>query len=387
MSRFRYILLLVLAAAAMTAGAQVKISGKVTNEENEPIEFATVRVAGTAIGVNTNLDGDYTINVAKRDTIEIVFNCIGYKELKRQLVKPKGSMTLNVRLLKSSHELGELQVTEFKKQTNSMQAIDASKLQLMPTVGGNGVESLITTMAGVSSKNEMSSQYMVRGGSYDENSVYINGIEVYRPQLISSGQQEGLSIINSDMVGSVNFSTGGFNAEYGDRMSSVLDITYREPEKYEGALALSLQGVNASFGQNTGNFSQLHGIRYKRNSSLLGSLETKGEYDPQYLDYQTNLNLRLGKKVKVGFLGYISVNDYRFTPENRSTSFGTSNNAKQFTVYFDGQEKDKFETYFGALTLNYRHNKSSDFSLLASGYLTNELVAYDISGEYWLDKA
>ncbi|MDD6852067.1 MAG: TonB-dependent receptor [Bacteroidales bacterium] len=387
MSRFRYILLLVLAAAAMTAGAQVKISGKVTNEENEPIEFATVRVAGTAIGVNTNLDGDYTINVAKRDTIEIVFNCIGYKELKRQLVKPKGSMTLNVRLLKSSHELGELQVTEFKKQTNSMQAIDASKLQLMPTVGGNGVESLITTMAGVSSKNEMSSQYMVRGGSYDENSVYINGIEVYRPQLISSGQQEGLSIINSDMVGSVNFSTGGFNAEYGDRMSSVLDITYREPEKYEGALALSLQGVNASFGQNTGNFSQLHGVRYKRNSSLLGSLETKGEYDPQYLDYQTNLNLRLGKKVKVGFLGYISVNDYRFTPENRSTSFGTSNNAKQFTVYFDGQEKDKFETYFGALTLNYRHNKSSDFSLLASGYLTNELVAYDISGEYWLDKA
>ena len=225
MLRFRYILLLVLAAAAMTAGAQVKISGKVTNEENEPIEFATVRVAGTAIGVNTNLDGDYTINVAKRDTIEIVFNCIGYKELKRQLVKPKGSMTLNVRLLKSSHELGELQVTEFKKQTNSMQAIDASKLQLMPTVGGNGVESLITTMAGVSSKNEMSSQYMVRGGSYDENSVYINGIEVYRPQLISSGQQEGLSIINSDMVGSVNFSTGGFNAEYGDRMSSVLDIT------------------------------------------------------------------------------------------------------------------------------------------------------------------
>lgn len=367
--------------------AQVKIAGKITNSDNEPIEFVTIRISGTAIGTNSNLNGDFSINAPQRDTIELVFNCLGYKELKRQLIKPKGNMTLNVRMQKSSKELQEVQITEFKKQTNQMQTIDSKIFKLSPDVSGGSVESLITTMAGVSSKNEMSSQYMVRGGSYDENSVYINGIEVYRPQLISSGQQEGLSIINPDMVGSVTFSTGGFNAEFGDKMSSVLDIAYREPEKYEGALALSLQGASGAFGQNTGRFSQLHGIRYKRNSSLLGSLETKGEYDPQFLDYQTNLNFRINKRLKVSFLGNISVNNYRFTPENRTTSFGTSTNAKQFKVYFDGQEKDKFETYFGALTMNYWLNKSSDFTLLASGYLTNELVSYDISGEYWLDQA
>ena len=228
---------------------------------------------------------------------------------------------------------------------------------------------------------------MVRGGSYDENSVYINGIEVYRPQLISSGQQEGLSIINGDMVQNVEFSTGGFNAEYGDKMSSVLDITYRDPEAFEGSVSASLQGGNLMLGYGTKKFSMLHGARYKRNSSLLGSLESKGEYDPQYFDYQTYMVLKPSDKFRVSFLGNISLNNYRFVPANRETSFGTSTNAKSFKVYFDGQEKDKFYTYFGALSLNYRLNKGNDFTLQASGYQTNELVAYDIHGEYWLDEA
>lgn len=367
--------------------AQVKISGKIINADNEPIEFATIRVGGTAIGTTTDLKGEYSLNIARRDTVELIFNCIGFKEQKQKLIEPKGNITLNIRLYKNSHELNEVEITEIKKQTNPMQTLDASIYKLAPDVSGGSIESMISTMAGVSSKNEMSSQYMVRGGSYDENSVYINGIEVYRPQLVTSGQQEGLSIINPDMVGKVSFSTGGFTPEYADKMSSVLDISYREPEKYEGSFSASLMGATASFGQNSGKFSQLHGVRYKRNASLLGSLESKGEYDPQFFDYQTNLIYKLNKKFTATFLGNIAINNYRFTPETRSTSFGTSENAKQFTVYFDGQEKDKFETYFGALSLNYKHSKSTDFTLLASGYLTNELVAYDISGEYWLDEA
>lgn len=383
--QFTALVVMLLMGAALFA--QVKISGKVIDETGQPIEFATVRVVGTTLGTNTDLKGMYELSVPKQDTIMVEFSCLGYSSVKRQLIKPEGSVTLNPKLYEKSTELAEVQVTEFKKQTNTMQGVDVSTLNLTPSVGGRSVEAVISTMAGVSSKNEMSSQYMVRGGSYDENSVYINGIEVYRPQLISSGQQEGLSVINPDMVNSVNFSTGGFNAEYGDKMSSVLDITYRQPEAFEGAVSASLQGGSLSIGASSSKFSMLHGARYKRNSSLLGSLESKGEYDPQYFDYQTYLVYKPSKKFNVSFLGNVSINDYRFVPASRETSFGTSTNAKSFKVYFDGQEKDKFYTYFGALSLNYKLNKGNDFTLQGSAYQTNELVAYDIHGEYWLDEA
>ena len=367
--------------------AQVKITGKVVDDAGQPIEFATVRILGTAIGVNTNEKGFYEVSVAQTDTIMVEFSCMGYSTVTRQLIKPEGTVQLNPKLYEKTHELTEVTVTEYKKQTNAMQGIDLSQTSITPSASGNVVENVITTMAGVSSKNEMSSQYMVRGGSYDENSVYINGIEVYRPQLISSGQQEGLSIINGDMVQKVEFSTGGFNAEYGDKMSSVLDITYRDPEAFEGAVSASLQGGTLMLGYGGKKFSMMHGARYKRNSSMLGSLESKGEYDPQYFDYQTYMVLKPSDKFRVSFLGNIALNNYRFVPANRETSFGTSTNAKSFKVYFDGQEKDKFYTYFGALSLNYRLNKGNDFTLQASGYQTNELVSYDIHGEYWLDEA
>lgn len=377
-------LLLLIASAGY---AQVKIFGKVIDAEEQPIEFATVRIAGTAVGATTGLDGSYSLSVAESDTIEIIFTCIGYKEHKQKLISPSGNVNVNAKLFKMTRELEAIEVTEYKKQTGGMQTLDAGQLKVGPNASGNAVEGLLTTIAGVSSKDEMSSQYSVRGGSYDENSVYINGIEVYRPQLISSGQQEGLSIINPSLVGSIEFSTGGFSAEYGDKMSSVLDITYRQPESFEGNVAASLMGAEAAIGQSTGKFSQLHGIRYKRNTTLLSSLETKGEYDPSFFDYQTNLRLKLNDQWNISFLGNIAMNNYKFTPKTRSTSFGTSQNVKEFTVYFDGKERDRFETYFGALELNYDVNKSTGFTLLASGFLTNELVAYDISGEYWLDEA
>ena len=387
MTLLRYILFLICVICGVAAQAQVKIHGKVTDADNNPLEFVTVRVAGTATGTTTGLEGNYQLSAAQQDTIKLVFTCIGYKEVERQLIDAKGDQMVNVRMYQSSKELAEIEVTEFKKQTGSLQALDAGSYKLSPDVSGGSIESLITTMAGVNSSNEMSSQYSVRGGSYDENSVYINGIEVYRPLLVTSGQQEGLSIINPDMVDKVNFSTGGFPAEYGDKMASVLDITYRQPESFEGAISGSLMGGSLSLGQSTRHFSQLHGVRYKRNTSLLSSMETKGEYDPNFFDYQTNLNYRINSKWQLSFLGNIAINNYNFTPVNRTTNFGTAEDAKQFTVYFDGKEKDRFETYFGALTLRYRPSKSTDYTLLASGYLTNELVTYDISGEYWLDQA
>ncbi|MDE6197451.1 MAG: TonB-dependent receptor, partial [Muribaculaceae bacterium] len=381
-----YILLL---AACLVAAAKgpVRISGLITDQDNEPLEFVTVRIAGKQIGTTSGLDGRYTVTAPEADTIRVVFSCIGYEESTRRLIDASGDVTINVKMSPASYALGDVVVTDYQKQMGGMQKIDSKDFKLAPDVSGGSVEALLTTMAGVNSNNEMSSQYSVRGGSYDENSVYINGIEVYRPQLVSSGQQEGLSIVNPDMVGAIGFSTGGFSAQYGDKMSSVLDITYREPEAFEGAVSASLMGASAAIGTSSKHFSQLHGIRYKQNSSLLGSLEDKGEYDPRFFDYQTSMVYTIDPRWKVSVLGNVAVNNYKFIPHNRTTKFGTSTDAKEFTVYFDGQEKDRFETYFGAGTITFRPNKGNEFSLLASGYFTNELVSYDISGEYWLDQA
>lgn len=381
-----FIMALVSCLAAIAA-ENIKIHGKVTDMEGEPVEFVTVRIGGTAIGTNTGLDGQYTLTTAAADTVTVHFSCIGFKDEKRVLIDAKGDVTVNMRMAPSTVSLGEVEVTEIRRQTGQMATIDRETLKLSPDVSGGSVEAMISTLAGVNSSNEMSSQYSVRGGSYDENSVYINGIEVYRPLLISSGQQEGLSIINPDLVGAIGFSTGGFSAEYGDKMSSVLDITYRDPEAFEGSVSASLMGGSFAIGQSSKKFSQLHGFRYKRNSSLLSSMETKGEYDPSYFDYQTSLTLKPTDRWRINFLGNVSINNYRFTPVNRQTNFGTSTDAKQFTVYFDGQERDKFETWFGALNATYRPSRATDFTFMASGYLSNELVSYDISGEYWLDQA
>ncbi len=385
--RFLFIIVCLMAAVTAATAAQVKIHGKVTDDAAKPVEFVTVRIAGTAIGATTNLDGDYSLSCPQADTIHVIFTCIGYREETRTLYQPKGDITVNMRMVENSKVLDEVEVTAIKNQTGSVQVVGVDAIRSAPDVSGNGVENLISTLAGVNSNNEMSSQYSVRGGTYDENSVYINGIEVYRPQLISSGQQEGLSIINPDMVGAIGFSTGGFSAEYGDKMSSVLDITYRQPEAFEATASASLMGGSLAVGQSSSKFSQLYGIRYKQNSSLLSSMDEKGEYDPRFFDVQANLIFKPTEKWTISLLGNIAINDYRFTPATRSTNFGTSTDAKQFTVYFDGHERDKFETWFGAGTITYMPSKSTRLSLMASGFLSNEYVSYDIQGEYWLDQA
>lgn len=365
----------------------IKISGRVIDQEEKPVEFATIRIGGTSIGTNTDLKGNYSLTVAQKDTLEVIFSCIGFKNITRKLIDPKGELTLNVKMTTDATELAEVEITGFRQNINGMQSFDRESLKISPDVSGGSVESMLTTMQGVNSSNEMSSQYSVRGGSFDENSVYINGTEVYRPQLVRSGQQEGLSIINPDMVGNIKFSSGGFPARYSDKMSSALDITYREPEAIEAVISASLMGASLTFGQNSGKFSQLHGFRIKKNNSLLSSLDTKGEYDPLYFDYQTNIAYKPTDKLQFDFLGNISLNHYYFKPADRETSFGTTTDTKQFKVYFDGEEKDKFETYLGAFNTLYRINRASSIGLSLSGFLSNELVSYDISGEYWLNQA
>nr|HPH73365.1 TonB-dependent receptor [Paludibacteraceae bacterium] len=258
------------------------------------------------------------------------------------------------------------------------------KFRLMPDASGGNIESLLVTFAGVSSTNELSSQYSVRGGNYDENSVYVNGIEVYRPLLVRSGQQEGLSFINPDMVNSVEFSAGGFDSKFGDKMSSVLNITYKKPKKFEAATSVSLLGASAYVGSAGKKFTQMHGMRYKTSAYLLGSLDTKGEYSPWFIDYQTYLTYRFNPKWEITFLGNISQNTYRFIPKERETSFGTLQMSRNFKVYFDGMENDIFRTFFGAFTTNYKPSKNVDLSFMLSAFNTNEQETYDITGQYWL---
>ncbi|MDE6668131.1 MAG: TonB-dependent receptor, partial [Muribaculaceae bacterium] len=269
-------------AVAYALADNVRISGKVSDNEDKPVEFATVRIKGTAIGTNTDLQGAYSLSVAPADTIEVIFSCIGFKTVTRSLLDASGEVTLNVRMAPETSELSDVEVIGFRNNINGMQSIDADAFRLSPDASGGSVEAMLATMAGVNSSNELSSQYSVRGGSFDENSVYINGVEIYRPQLMRSGQQEGLSIINPYMVDNLKFSTGGFPARYADKMSSVLDITYRDPEAFELEADASLMGASLTIGQNSGHFSQLHGVRFKKNNSLLSSLETRGEYDPTY---------------------------------------------------------------------------------------------------------
>lgn len=385
--RYRIILFISFLWASLPLLAQniVQLRGSVIDADKQPIELALVRIAGTTTGTTTNLEGKYELKINSADSVVVVFSCLGYKNEEHVLKNPKGEVKLNVQLQKKSINLDEVVVTEFQKQQGTMQKIKASDMQLMPNTSG-GIEGMLATFAGVNSNNELSSQYSVRGGNFDENIVYINGIEIYRPLLVRSGQQEGMSVINPDLVSSISFSSGGFSAEYGDKMSSVLDIQYKRPEALEVSLSGSFLGATASVGHSTGKFTQLHGTRYHTNSTLLSSLDVKGEYNPSYFDYQTYMTYKFNDKFEVALLGNIAVNNYQFTPFERSTSFGTAYDTKSFTVYFDGMERDVFETYFGSVSANYRPAKDNEISLQFSAFSSNEFVSYDISGQYWLDE-
>lgn len=384
-SKHTIAVLTLMLVATLTASAQsFTLTGRVVDEEQNPIELATVSCLEQGKVAMTNLKGEFSITLASADSVVVKFSMIGYNARKRLFRNPRGKQRIEI-VLPSMAALGEIVVTEKQRQTTGTERLDIKDMKGLATASGNAVEALIQQQAGVSTHNELSSQYNVRGGSFDENSVYINNVEVYRPLLIRSGQQEGLSVINPDMVESIGFSTGGFEAKYGDKMSSALDITYKQPKKFEANISASLLGASAYVGVGTKKFSMSHGIRYKTNRYLLGSLETNGEYKPNFLDYQTYICFRPNQRWSIDFIGNISDNHYNFVPTDRETSFGTMEDVKSFRVYFDGQEKDVFRTLFGALTISRLFGSNTKLSLIASAFRTKEQETYDIQGQYWLD--
>ncbi len=364
----------------------VQLKGRVVDENQEPVAFCIVKVEGQPLGTTADVNGHYKLSFTTADSVAILYNMMGYTPRRRVLKNPAGNLTLNITLKQSDTSMQEVTVAETKRQMGSTQELNTKDLQRMPSTTGNAVEELVATQAGVSTHNELSSQYNVRGGSFDENCVYINGVEVYRPLLISSGQQEGLSVINSNMVEKVNFSAGGFEAKYGDKMSSVLDITYARPTKWEGSVQASLLGTNLYGGYGNKKFSFSNGLRYKTNRYMLGSLQTNGEYKPSFLDYQAFLSWMPTTKWQVDLIAYISRNNYDFKPKDRETNFGTLEDVKSFKVYFDGQEKDLFQTLFGTLKLTRKIGAKGSLSMAASAFSTHEQETYDIQGQYWLDE-
>ncbi len=383
-----YIALLFLSLFSASATAQkVTFKGRITDENHNPIEIASVGVAGEAKGTVADLNGYYTLTCESKDSIVLIYSMIGYQTRKRTFKNPTDTLTVNVMLPSLDIALQQVDVVDKQKQLGTTQQIELpDKLRLQPSASGNAIEDLIKSQAGVSSHNEMSSQYNVRGGNFDENSVYVNGIEVYRPLLIRAGQQEGLSFLNPDMVSAVSFSTGGFEAKYGDRMSSVLDVTYRKPREFESSVSASLLGASAYVGWGNNKISITNSVRYKSTGYLLGTLETKGEYNPSFIDYQAYLDWRITDKLSLSVIGNISQNNYEFTPSDRTTSFGTLEDVKQFKVYFGGWESDLFRTFFGAAAMNYTPNEYNQYTLQASAFSTDEQETYDIIGEYWLDE-
>ncbi len=371
------------------AHAQEKtvLKGIVTDEKGQPLFLVNVSAKGTSFGSVTGDDGQYYIELPADTTYTIIYSRIGFQPYSIIFdAQSSGITSRNISLKESREELKEVSVTEHAEKGTTLDRIEMKSFDMLPNTSG-GLESILKTLPGVSSTNELSSQYSVRGGNFDENLVYVNDIEVYRPFLIRSGQQEGLSFINSDMVSAVRFSAGGFEARFGDKMSSVLDITYRKPTHTRGSVTASLLGGAVHFEGASANqrFTHISGFRYRTSRYLLSSLDTKGEYNPEFYDFQTYLTYRVTDKFELGLLANVSQNNYAFIPEDRETQFGTVSTALSFKVFYEGQEYDKFQTFTGALTGTYKPNTNLKLSLIASNYQTVEQESFDIQGYYLIN--
>ncbi|WP_051522412.1 TonB-dependent receptor [Porphyromonas gingivicanis] len=384
--RWGFLLGVLLLTIGNSWAQSVRVYGYVLDRERKPIEFANVKVKGRALGASTNLKGYYSFSLPlSTDSLIIEFSSLGYRSVQKTF--PKGiqaDLRLNVELPETATEINTVTVVASQKKQQNMERISAENIRINSSPTG-GVESLVSTYAGVTQNNELSSQYSVRGGSYDENMVYVNGMEVYRPLLVRSAQQEGLSFVNPEMTRSVNFSAGGFTAEYGDKMSSVLDIRYKIPDRFEASAEAGLQGSQLYIGSRHGAFTQVTGVRFKNGKALLNTFDTKGEYEPLYFDAQTYLTFRLNKAWMLHFLGNTSSTHYSFIPQTRETSFGTLTNAKTLKIYFDGRERDHFLSFFGSLGVSFTPSTEQRHSLNIGLYNSKEEETYDIEGAYYLD--
>ncbi|NOU62197.1 TonB-dependent receptor [Marinifilum caeruleilacunae] len=378
------LLLIPLYSIAQNTG---KIKGKLTNEENQPVIGAHIKILESNIATSSDKNGNFLLQVPAGKTYNLIITHISYQDGVIPLkLKASESKTLNLQLRLKEQEIDEVKVESDRIIRDKNITIDSKHLDQIPVSGSGVVEQILKTLPGVSSNNELSSQYSVRGGNFDENLVYINEIEIYRPNLIRSGQQEGLSVINPDLVSSVQFSSGGFDAKYGDKLSSVLDIKYKTPSEFEASAEVSLMGASAHFANASKNkkLSYMAGVRYKTNRYLLNSLDTKGEYEPNYTDFQALVNYKFNSSLSMHLWTSFSQNNYNFEPENRSTSFGTINDALNLDIYFDGKEKDEFKSNIQALTIKYHPNSNSLIRLIGSRYESIEEENFDIMGQYYL---
>ncbi len=383
---FLFIGLLMVSFESMAQRA--RLEGYITNEEGNPMELVSVALQGTSVGTTTNSEGFFRLPVIEQQNHQVVISYLGYSPRQFQINLAPGEIrVINIRMEPLATQLPDFEVKETQIITSQYIRIDPSLSAIIPGPG-NGVESLLKTMPGVSATTELSSQYSVRGGNFDENLVYVNGIEIYRPFLVRSGQQEGLSFINSDLVSSISFSSGGFDAQYGDKMASVLDITYKTPEKFGGSFSMSLLegSLHLEDARMDNRLKYLFGLRHKSNQYLLGTLDTQGDYKPEFTDIQTLISYRLHPQWEMSFLGNYSRNQYLFVPEVQRTRFGTVTEVRQFTVFFDGQETDRFLTALGALSLNYDPTPNHTLQLIGSVFQTDETENFDIKGRYLLER-
>lgn len=373
-------------ASLYTYAQTATISGRVSDERGRSLDAATVAVEGTTTGVTTDTKGRYAMQVPADSPIIIVYSFSGFTTEKRELTFTADQRkVIDIRLKRIDKELKGVTVKGERSNDIGTVKIDPTKAALLPTVGfGDGINAMIKTMVG--SNNELTSQYTVRGGNFDENLVYVNDFEIYRPFLTRSGQQEGMSFVNADLVSGVNFSVGGFQSKYGDKMSSVLDVTYKRPKEFGGRVMASLLGASIALEGASKNqkLTYLIGVRHKSNQYLLKAQPTKGIYNPSFTDAQALVNYKFSDKWEVEAIGNYARNRFNFIPEESSSSFGLINKAYQLRMFYNGSEIDQFDSRFGGLSTTFRPNDKLKLKLLASGFQTNEKETYDISGEYLL---
>ena len=388
--KLRLVLTFFLLAIKLNIFAQnvTSLDGIVMDKEGNPIESAHVRNMYNNTGVISDMHGAFSLKIPTNKKVFIQVSCIGYQPKSFDITSTIDSLhNFKIILTEAISNIDEVSIVGQLSPESNLIKLEAKHLALNPDLSGN-LESLIKTMPGVSSNTELSSQYSVRGGNYDENLIYVNDIEIYKPMLVRSGQQEGLSFLNSDMVSSIQFSAGGFESIFGDKMSSVLDIRYNKPIEFSGSATMSLLGGALQFEDisENGKFTYNIGARYKTSKYILNTLETKGDYNPNFYDFQSYLSYKISNKLDFDFLAYYALNSYNFIPKDRETSFGTVKEALSLKIFYDGNEEDKFETYMGAFTTNYNPNENVSLKFILSSFRTIEQETYDIEGSYYLNE-
>jgi hypothetical protein len=385
---FLFLILFSFCREYRAAAQQAAVSGVISDSAGVAVENVSVSLIGTALGTNSGKSGEYRLEKLSRGSeYSILFSCVGYISKEFTVRCSSEENVLNVVLAAELKGIGEVTVTSGRvRAAPGLTRIPVKDLLLLPSASGS-FEAVLKTLPGVSSHNELSSQYSVRGGSYDENLVYVNDVEIFRPFLIRSGQQEGLSFINPDLVSSVSFSAGGFDAGYGDRMSSVLDIRYRQPDRFHASVQLGLlvSSTHIELTDKTHRLTWIAGVRYKSSSMMLRTLASKGDYQPVFADFQSILTWKTGKGSVFSLLSSYASNTYSFIPKSMTSTFGTETEAYQLYVLFRGREKDRYGSFNNALSWDLTGSEGGRHKFILSSYISSEAESFDIRGYYRLD--